>query len=414
MGISETAKTTSTKMASLEEQTGTIERANTLNIASTETITAEMCLDAEEAPKTAADIDPEVAAKAQGMVDQLFSTDIEAQAKRDFIDTMGLKTQENAAHRSGMLKAPIKELMKTGGEGGPVAESLMALNEQVTDLDPTGLNIVGAKKLLGKIPFVGSPLKKYFAKYQSAEAIIDEIIKSLEMGRDQLKRDNKTLGFDQQKMREATDALKDAIKIGMAMDVQMGDKLATDIDPSDTEQVNFVQEELLFPLRQRIMDLQQTLAVNQQGIMTTEIIIRNNRELIRGVSRALNVTVTALQTAIAYALALAHQKIVLDKITALNATTSNIIEATARQLKTTGVEIHKQAASTALSMESLENAFADIKEAMEDISRFRREALPQMAQNIQRLDVLSEESTKVITKMDRGRAASDQVQLGAE
>jgi uncharacterized protein YaaN involved in tellurite resistance len=65
-------------------------------------------------------------------------------------------------------------------------------------------------------------------------------------------------------------------------------------------------------------------------------------------------------------------------------------------------------------MESLEQAFADIKQAMDDISRFRREALPQMAQNIQRLDTLTDEATEVIEKMDRGAAAQSQITIDVD
>ncbi len=215
-------------------------------------------------------------------------------------------------------------------------------------------------------------------------------------------------------MKESTDSLGRAISLGQTLDMKIEYALEREVNPEETEQINFIQEDLLFPLRQRIIDLQQTLAVNQQGIMTTEIIIRNNRELIRGVSRAINVTVVALQTAVACALALAHQKIVLDKIEALNKTTSDLIAHTAERLKTQGVEIHKQAASSMLSMESLEQAFADIKQAMDDISRFRREALPQMAQNIQRLDVLSDESAAAIEKMDRGNVAQSQITIDVD
>ena len=56
----------------------------------------------------------------------------------------------------------------------------------------------------------------------------------------------------------------------------------------DPENVKFVTEEVLFPLRQRIMDMQQMIVVNQQGVMATEVVIRNNKELMRGVERARN------------------------------------------------------------------------------------------------------------------------------
>ena len=44
---------------------------------------------------------------------------------------------------------------------------------------------------------------------------------------------------------------------------------------------------------------------------------------MRGVDRSLDVTVNALQVAVTVALALANQKIVLDKVEAINKTTSD-------------------------------------------------------------------------------------------
>ena len=51
--------------------------------------------------------------------------------------------------------------------------------------------------------------------------------------------------------------------------------------------------------------------------------------------------------------ALANQKLVLDQITALNTTTSKLIESTSELLATQSVDINKQAASTTIGLESL-------------------------------------------------------------
>ena len=168
-------------------------------------------------------------------------------------------------------------------------------------------------------------------------------------------------------MRELTHALTDQVALAQALDAAVVDKLATEIGPDDPRR-QFVEEDILFALRQRTLDLQQQLAVNQQGVLAIEIIIRNNRELIRGVDRALDVTISALQVAVTVALALAHQKIVLDKIEAINTTTSAMIAGTAERLKTQGTAIHQQASSTMLDMESLKQAFADIDTALDEIS----------------------------------------------
>ena len=174
---------------------------------------------------------------------------------------------------------------------------------------------------------------------------------------------------------------------------------------SDDPRTVFIQEELLFPLRQRIQDLQQQLLVNQQGFLTIEMIVRNNKELIRGVNRAQNVTVSALQVAVTLALALANQRIVLEKVQAVTKTTEALIAGTAERLKTQGAEIHKQAAGTALDLDVLRQSFADIRAALDDVSRYRQEALPKMAENIVEMDRMAAESEQTIQRME-GAAAS--------
>ncbi len=70
--------------------------------------------------------------------------------------------------------------------------------------------------------------------------------------------------------------------------------------------------------------------------MALDVIIENNKELIMGVDRAVNVTVRALEVAVTVALALANPKIALTKIEALNKTTSDMIAGTAERLRTQG------------------------------------------------------------------------------
>src|SRR5690606_1455018 len=108
----------------------------------------------------------------------------------------------------------------------------------------------------------------------------------------------------------------------------------------------------------------------------------------------------------------AHQKLVLDKIEAINATTSAMIAGTAERLKTQGTQIHQQASSPMLDMESLKSAFADIQTALDEISRYRREALPTMAGTILELDQLTESTEEEIRQMESGRRATTQLDEG--
>jgi uncharacterized protein YaaN involved in tellurite resistance len=350
---------------------------------------------------------------AARLIDQASSD--QREASRAAVDLMGRELQRQSAERSTMLQAPIRELSRGAEEGGPVAKSLVDLRVQVEALDPNQVDFSPGwfTRALGAIPGIGTPLKRYFMRYESTQTVIDSIISSLEKGRDQLKRDNITLAEDQRNMRELTHELARMIALGQALDEMIVYKLEREIGPDD-ERRQWIEEDLLFALRQRVIDLQQQLAVNQQGVLATELIVRNNRELIRGVDRAIDVTVSALQVAVTVALALAHQKIVLDKIEALNTTTSELIRGTAERLKTQGAQIQEQASSATLDMDALRSAFADITTAMDEISRFRREALPQMAGTIVELDQLTEQGEEAVERMEATRRTDPLLELSVD
>jgi uncharacterized protein YaaN involved in tellurite resistance len=354
--------------------------------------------------------DPQLTQQAEDVVARVLKVTMTDQGAREgakaSIENMGAALQKEATHRSQMLKQPMAKLYERSDDGGEVANALVDLKMQVEELDPGKVDLEAGwfTRLLGRIPGVGTPLKRYFTRYESASTVIDAIIRSLKDGQEQLKRDNITLLDDQQSMRELTHKLEQTVKLALLIDAKLSERLQIEIPQSDPRYA-FLQEELLFPLRQRIQDLQQQLLVNQQGVLTIEMIIRNNKELIRGVSRALNVTVSALQVAVTLALALANQKIVLEKVEALSSTTSELIAGTASRLRTQGAAIHKQASGTQLDLDSLKRAFEDIRAALDDISRYRREALPRMAERITQMDRLAEDSEQAIRKMEHAEKA---------
>ncbi len=328
------------------------------------------------------------------------------------VESLGAKTRQEASHRSAMLKEPIRKLAARGEDGGEVANSLVNLKIQVEELDPAKFDLEPGwfSRTMGWLPGVGKPLKRYFTRFESSQTVIDAIIRSLEEGKTVLKRDNTTLIQDQQVMRMLTLRLQHAIELGMLIDQKLSYALERDI-AQDDPRYQFVADELIFPLRQRIQDLQQQLAVNQQGVLAIEIIIRNNKELMKGVDRAVNVTVNALNVAVTVALALANQKIVLDKINAVNQVTNQLIANTAKQLRAQGTAIHKQASSSQLDIETLKQAFADIHGALDDISNFRQQALPQMARQIREMDQLAMVTDEAIKRMEQGNRVESAIML---
>ena len=363
--------------------------------------------------------DPVLDEQAVSFVQSALSFDPQDPSKQDqrngnvaAVEALGSKTQREASHRSAMLKEPIRKLAARGEDGGEVAGALVNLKLHVEDLDPGKFDFEAGwlSRTLGFIPGIGTPLKKFFTRFESSQTVIDAIIRALEEGKEVLKRDNVTLSQDQRAMRELTLRLQKAIELGMLIDQKFSCALEREIGPDDPRR-RFVEDEILFPLRQRIQDLQQQLAVNQQGVLAIEIIVRNNKELIKGVDRGIHVTINALNVAVTVALALANQKIVLDKIEAVNRTTNRLIAQTASQLRSQGVEIHKQASSQQLDMDTLKRAFADINAALDDISRFRKQALPQMADNIIEMDSLTKTTEESIRRMEKGRDLEPAIML---
>ena len=314
------------------------------------------------------------------------------------IEEFGTDLVKQSSTKNSLMKKRIGELSKVGGEGGMVAKGLEDLSIQMKDLDPSGIDF----SKTGPLARLFSPVKAYFNKYKQADIVIAEIIESLEKGAKTLKDDNTTLEIEQASMRELTRQLNEKIKLGEELDTYLTNQIENEkASNGDQEKIKFVEEEILFPLRQRIIDFNQMLAVNQNGIIAMEVIRKNNYELIRSVNRAQTVTVSALNVAVTVAGALYNQKIVLEKVQLLNKTTNDMILATSRMLKTQGAEIQKQALESNIEVETLKNAFSETLSALDSISEYKQNALPQMRQVIAEFKNLTMEGERAIQNMEK-------------
>ena len=337
----------------------------------------------------------------------LFSMDMDSlKEKKQFtssIEQFGLDTMYKSTAKNSLLKVQVGKLANSGEEGSEVSKGLLDLRREVKGLDPSIINW-NKRGFLRKII---NPIRNYFERYQRAETVITSIMTSLDKGKTTLKDDNTTLAIEQQSLRNLSKQLVQEVELATLMDTAISDRLEqAQANNEDEHKIRFVQEEILFPLRQRIMDMQQMLVVNHQGVLAMEVIQRNNNELIRGVDRAKSVTISALRTAVMVASALYNQKIVLQKIQALNETTSNMITSTSKMLREQGGEVHKQSAEANISVEVLKSAFGDIMMALNEISTFRQNALPIMKNNIEQFRELAEKGEEEINRLEKGNSIS--------
>ena len=342
--------------------------------------------------------------QASTNVTTILNMDVESLEQRkkilQSIDSFGTSSMRSSSEKNSLLQVQIGNLSKTGDDGGQVAQGLSELHLQLKDLDPSAIDFA-------KSGFLGKffhPVRRYFVKYQRADNVIAGIIASLDKGRVVLRNDNTTLEFEQQAMRDLTKRLQQEIQLGMYMDEEIEAQLeAAKLRNESQDKIRFITDEVLFPLRQRVMDLQQMLVVNQQGIMAIEVVMRNNKELIRGVDRARNVTVSALKISVTVASALYNQRIVLKKIELLNQTTNDLISSTSRMLKDQGAAIHKQSLEASISVDTLKQAFSDVLSALDSISVYKQEALPRMRETITQFREMAETGEKQIQRLERGQ-----------
>ena len=356
-----------------------------------------------QAPAMAPRVDeaaiPGLDQKVTSYLDALMASDArspEFAAKANDVRTMGDQDIRTAADSSNRLLATPVRALKEGGlsEGSKVGSTLLELRRTVENLDPSEASM--GRKILGFIPF-GDKLTDYFRRYESAQGHLNAIIRALYDGQDELRKDNAALNLEKQHLWDTMARLNQYIYVAERLDAQLSAKTA-ELDATDPEKAKALREDVLFYVRQKHQDLLTQLAVSIQGYLAIDIVIKNHVELIKGVDRATTTTVSALRTAVIVAQALANQKLVLDQITALNTTTSNMIASTSKMLADQSASIQSQAASATVGLPQLQAAFQNIYATMDSISTFKVQALDSMAQTI---GVLETETTKAREYLDR-------------
>ncbi len=261
--------------------------------------------------------------------------------KVESITSMGDKDlRASAAVSNRMLDRPAAVVKAGKGGGGAdaqtrVATTLTDLRMTVTELDPNRADLSGAKKVLKWLPG-GDKIQRYFAKYESAQSHLNAIIKSLESGQDELRKDNAAIETEKANMWTTMGKLSEYNALASALDEAVTQKVAELEAAGRTDDANGLKSDALFAIRQRRQDIMTQMAVSVQGYMALDLVRKNNVELIKGVDRAQTTTISALRTAVIVSQALSRQKLVLDQISALNTTTSNLIESTSNQLRIQG------------------------------------------------------------------------------
>jgi uncharacterized protein YaaN involved in tellurite resistance len=298
-------------------------------------------------------------------------------------DSFGLENLRAAANRNKFLSVSVAQLASSADEGGPVAKSFSDLQEEISSLDPKNADF-------SKRGFFGlsNPIKSYFSKYPKSEARITDILQSLERSKSSLRNDSITLDLEQKRVKEQAQKIKDdAMALLYARNKVEESLEKIKADPEKKEGAARAGD-ALFSLNQRLMDLQQAIAVSNQGILAMEIVQKNNAELIKGIDRAQTVTVMALRTSVMVAGALYNQKLSLKKLDALNVKSESALKGVSGMLEGSGFKKGQPP-----SMEALRSSFDEVNKALDDLKSYKEKAAPEIQVTLSKFSELSQSET---------------------
>ncbi|WP_066517470.1 toxic anion resistance protein [Curtobacterium ammoniigenes] len=335
--------------------------------------------------------------------------------KVDDIVRMGQRDIERSSQTSSrLLDRPSTSLAATRGSGSAgapqavVAKTLQDLRETVTDLDPGKADVTGARKVLGMIPGA-SRIARYFHRFETSQQQLDAIIEALVSGQDSLRKDNAAIEQERTELWATMGRLAEYETLARALDAAVEAKAAA-LRQADPKAADALTADALFPIRQRRQDLMTQIAVSVQGYLALDLVRKNNLELITGVDRARTTTVAALRTAVVVAEALGQQRLVLEQISALNETTDAMIGRTSELLRQQTAGVHEQAASSGVSVATLQKAFDDVLATIDAVDSYRAQAVGAMAETVNALET---QIGRAQQALERSHRESEQRSIGS-
>ncbi|MCO5999015.1 toxic anion resistance protein [Actinoallomurus rhizosphaericola] len=350
----------------------------------------------------------ELTRRARTYVDDLASLDPRSP---EFMSRIGqvaalgdgeIRASAQAANR--MLGRSVAALSGAKGESADaqqrVAKGLVELRRTVEDLDPKDVGRVTGRRLLSKLPF-GRSLRDFVSRYQSANVNINKIVTALRSGQDELRRDNAAIQNERAALWATMGKLQEYAVLAQALDEAV-ERLIT--ETADEEKANALRADVLFPVRQKRQDLLTQLAVCAQGYLALDTVRRNNDELVRGVDRAASTTVSALRIAVTIAAALSNQKLVIEQVNALRATTEDIIRTNAELLAGQSGEIQRIAADPAVGVQTLRASFEQIYRTIDAVDAFKAQAVTNMQATV---DALGTELNRASAYLSRAHERNE-------
>lgn len=356
------------------------------------------------------------------VVSDIMKADLHSQRLKDIvasIETMGQDVaRRNAAAHKRLLDRPLRYLK--GEASDPtlkVLEQLDSLRGMAIKLNPKESQGYKNNRFLGfSLPFnLGKKADNVMQNFRNSQDQLNDISENLRAGREELEADNIAMEDERTEQFARLSEHEQNAYIAASLYVKLKKRVET-IRTTEPLRASAIEHELMYPLGQKRLDFLQDMAVAMNSYMSYQTIIMNNRELIRGVNRALSTTMQALTDAVIQSQMLDRQERTQASLQALNQTASDIILANAHRNEIQGLAIAKASSQATLDVKALSETMESIVRTVEGIQNHRKASLEVMEQNAEMLQSLVQRGKEGMDTIARARAGNimEEVSAAAE
>lgn len=366
-------------------------------------------------PDLPAEQERELEQRADAWVEQVSALNPHSQEFTAQVNALGAVArrtfERTSATSSRFMQQSLRESKQSGNAQESVAKSLSELRTTMEDLAPKEETF--ADKALSFLPGRNAA-KRYFRNFESNQDQLDQVLGALGRGQEMLQRDNAELSVERRALWEDLAALQKAAHLLRLLDDRAVRRAEQARAEGKAAAADALERDVLFAVRQRRQDMATQIAVTVQAYLSMGLIEDNNTKLQQGVERARTTTVTALRTAVITAQALENQKIVLDQIDAVNATTDNLISRTSQMLADNSVKIQEQAATSGVSAETLQKAFDNLFATMDGIDTFRTQANQNFLTTVTNLEQQVQRAQPYLERMQKEQPEHAEIESAAD
>jgi len=337
--------------------------------------------------------------KEEKMIKTILKNYKEYKADPTVITSIGKEEINELRQISSILDTPVKNLMNEKGTiQDHISNNLLSIKTEADKINPNNFDL--SPGFFGRLieKFTGSSaLNKYASKFATVKDTIESISESLVEGILLLESDNRTFIEDRERFRAAANSLEHKINYLNKLNNELNIFIEKE---EDEDKKKFLKDKVSYDIKAHIIDLQTVHSAAQQGLIALDILIENNKELIKGVERTKNVAIPVLSIGFTIATGLANQKKVIDTISTVNKSTSDIMLQNANMLKTQGVEIQTQATTALLDLEDMKKAVDTLISTVNEVETFKENALPKMQSTINEFNSLSQTLDSKLQKIE--------------